>query len=162
MLFSDAHAYSKVGQPVGSSVGTYASPEPDKFLPKNAILDYIKSYFAEDSKSSCKPNPKLLDAISNILIDLQNKGWDPKVVELCRTEAQQREKVEKGYSQTMHSKHLRGRAVDIVDKRYWWEIPTSHQFWKDLGIACKKQELIWGGDWKGFLDVAHCEMTEDQ
>lgn len=166
MLFSEARAATTVGtyagEKIGQKVGVEATPVKDNFLPKDTLVNYIKSFWEKDTINSCKPHPKLLEDIAHIIIDLQNKGWDPKVVELCRTEAQQREKVEKGYSQTMHSKHLRGRAVDIVDRRYLWNIKPNHEFWKDLGRACKDRGLIWGGDWKGFLDVAHCEMPENQ
>jgi len=162
MFFSDpawSHDDSSIGEQVGVSVGAPANPDEDNYLPRESVIDTVKEYI--NHIKGCTPNPTLMKDISNIIIDLQNKGWHPKVVEICRTREQQAEKVRKGYSQTMHSKHLLGRAVDIVDSRYWWDIPDWHKFWKDYGDSCKKYGLIWGGDWKGFPDVAHCEMPED-
>jgi peptidoglycan LD-endopeptidase CwlK len=51
-----------------------------------------------------------------------------------------------------------GYAVDIVDRRYGWDIPHP-QFWKDLGYLAKKYGCAWGGDWKPpKTDRAHVEM----
>ena len=144
-------AHETVGTKVGVAVGQSITTEAD--------LIEIEDLSSHSSlTSSCIPNATLVEKTTHILIDLQNKGWQPKIIELCRTREQQREKINDGYSQTMRSLHLKGRAVDIADMRYLWTIPQSHKFWKDLGKACRKQGLIWGGDWKGFTDVAHCEM----
>ena len=99
--------------------------------------------------------------IEAILKELTLKGWKPRVAEGLRTVEQQREKVRKGYSKTMNSKHLTGRAADIIDRRYGWNGPASnlnYAFWNDLGKAAVKQGLVWGGNWKSFKDVAHVEM----
>lgn len=116
--------------------------------------------------------------VLEILTQLEAKGWQPIVAEGRRTLAQQREKVRLGYSTTMHSYHLTGMAADIVDKRYNWDIPLSHQYWRDQGtivdlIQKTNPGLHWGGDWgqgyqryinyllgrtKYFVDVAHVEL----
>lgn len=49
-----------------------------------------------------------------------------------------------------------GYAVDIVDRRYGWDI-AKPQFWKDLGFFAKRHGCAWGGDWKK-PDPAHVEM----
>jgi len=100
--------------------------------------------------------PKVID----VLTELTEQGWQPRVAEGRRTAEQQREKVRTGRSKTMNSAHLRGFGADIIDSRYGWGGQASDlnfQFWKDLGKAAKKQGLIWGGDWKSFPDVAHIE-----
>jgi len=51
---------------------------------------------------------------------------------------------------------VNGYAVDIVDRRYGWDIAAA-QFWKDLGHLAKKYGCGWGGDWKK-PDPAHIEM----
>jgi hypothetical protein len=116
--------------------------------------------------------------VLEIMTRLEAKGWQPMVAEGRRTIAQQREKVRKGYSKTMNSYHLTGMAADIVDKRYAWNIPLSHQYWKDQGAIVNElvktnKGLRWGGDWgqgyqrylnyllgrtKYFVDVAHVEL----
>jgi|SRR6185295_496138 len=53
---------------------------------------------------------------------------------------------------------VNGYAVDIVDRRFGWDIPDT-KFWKDLGEIAKSYGCGWGGDWKApNTDVAHVEM----
>ena len=107
-------------------------------------------------------NPRLQAALPYIMETLKSKGWQPTISSGLRTPAEQAEKVRQGYSQTMNSKHLIGKAVDITDKRYGWDgaaSDTNYQFWKDLGAAAKSQGLQWGGDWKNFKDVAHIQTS---
>lgn len=121
---------------------------------------------------------KFKPIVLEIMTRLEAKGWQPIVAEGRRTLAQQKEKVRLGYSKTLNSYHLTGMAADIVDKRYMWNIPLSHQYWKDQGaivneLAKSNPGLQWGGDWgkgyqrylnyllgktKYFVDVAHCEL----
>lgn len=99
--------------------------------------------------------------VVEILKELAGKGWKPFVAEGVRTKAQQRVKVQKGYSKTMNSRHITGHAVDIVDRRYGWGGKASKldfQFWTDLGAAANARGLEWGGDWKSFKDVAHVQV----
>ena len=49
-----------------------------------------------------------------------------------------------------------GYAVDIVDRRYGWDI-ADPQFWKDLGYLAMKYGCTWGGLWNK-PDPAHVEM----
>lgn len=110
-------------------------------------------------------NPRMQAAIPLIMQDLQAKGWQPSISSGLRTREEQAEKVRQGYSKTMNSKHLFGKAVDIIDRRYGWDGPasdTNYQFWRDLGEAAKRRGLQWGGDWKNFKDVAHVQMALNQ
>ncbi|MEP0879235.1 M15 family metallopeptidase [Funiculus sociatus GB2-M2] len=104
--------------------------------------------------------PAFQQKVGRVLVKVRAKGWQPKVAEGRRTIAEQREKVRRGVSKTMRSKHLCGIAADIIDKRYGWGGPaanTNFKFWKDLGAAAKSEGLVWGGDWRSFKDVAHLE-----
>lgn len=123
--------------------------------------------------------PKFKPIVLEILKRLEALGYKPIVAEGRRTLAQQREKVKLGYSQTMNSYHLTGMAADIVDKRYNWDIPLSHPYWKAQGeivldLAKTNKGLYWGGVWKVglmqrfvdylkgktkyFVDCAHVEL----
>lgn len=102
---------------------------------------------------------ELLEKILLVFEELEKKGHQPVVAEGMRTESEQRVKVANGWSKTMNSDHLRGTAIDCVDKRYGWAGPCSKQtapFWNDLGAACKIHGVKWGGNWRSFKDVAHC------
>lgn len=122
--------------------------------------------------------PRFKPIVLEIMKRLEAKGWQPQVFEGRRTVAQQREKVRRGVSKTMNSYHLTGMAADICDRRYAWNIPLSHQYWKDQGaivneLAKTNKGLVWGGDWgqgyqrylnyllgktKFFVDVAHIQL----
>lgn len=85
------------------------------------------------------------------------------VTEGLRTEARQKQLVASGASQTLNSKHLIGRAVDVapfIDGKVRWDWPPFYtiadafkQAAKELGV-----EIVWGGDWKRFKDGPHFEL----
>ena len=109
--------------------------------------------------------------VFKILSGLEKFGWQPIVGEGLRTEAEQKQKVAAGDSQTMNSYHLTGLAADIVDKRYMWDLPVVHKLWLDLanvalsltpisGLGFLRLGLVWGNG-GGLLDpVAKTRMTE--
>ena len=77
-----------------------------------------------------------------------------------RTLAQQKQFVEQGKSKTMHSRHLTGHAVDLVDEKFTWGETELRQISKtvkqaaaDLGVP-----IEWGGDWKHFQDTPHFQL----
>jgi len=80
-----------------------------------------------------------------------------------RTIEEQRAYVRKGVSKTLKSRHLTGHAVDFVafaDGKVSWDFKLM----KQIGAAFKQaaQELkipvVWGGDWKSFVDTPHVEL----
>lgn len=86
---------------------------------------------------------------------------DLLIYETIRTEAQQRENVAKGASQTMKSYHLVGQALDFVPvdgKKTLWNGYGSGGVKKAVAYA-KKLGFEWGGDWKGFVDKPHLQFN---
>lgn len=88
---------------------------------------------------------------------------DFKVLEGIRTLERQKEIVEAGFSQTMKSKHLIGRAVDLgalQDGKITWD----KQPYVDISKAVKQAanelniSIRWGGDFKSFFDGPHYEL----
>ena len=78
------------------------------------------------------------------------RGMQLKIADALRTPERQAEKVKKGFSKTMRSKHLAGsdglaRAADIVDARYGWDAPKD--VWVLIGRLALTQGLGWGGLW---------------
>jgi len=121
----------------------------------------LSPYKLNDSVRLKGIHPVLAQKVNAIIIELEQKGWNPVIGSGLRTLKEQKKLLKKGYTTTLRSKHLTGRAVDIVDKRYGWSGKASNlnfQFWKDLGEAAKRQGLIWGGNWKTFKDVAHVQL----
>jgi hypothetical protein len=89
------------------------------------------------------------------------------VHEGLRTLERQKEMVERGWSKTMNSKHLTGRAVDIradgdpavgdLDAKKYAKINDAiSRASKEAGVPVQ-----WGGDWKGFKDIPHFQLPDD-
>jgi hypothetical protein len=60
---------------------------------------------------------------------------------------------------TLDSKHLLGRAIDLVPLRHgsmWWGAPA--QVWSRMGEIGEAQGLAWGGRWKN-KDSPHFEAS---
>lgn len=118
-----------------------------------------------------------------------DKHWKLRVLEGLRTTSRQAELVAKGFSKTMNSKHLTGRAVDLAPEGYVWPRPpppepatreqldgwmvewgTWHAFGGFvMGTAAKLGiPLRWGLDWNGnwnfkeetFRDAPHFELID--
>lgn len=37
---------------------------------------------------------------------------------------------------------------------------SARPIWIALGVAAREQGLVWGGDWKGFVDKPHVELPD--
>jgi len=88
---------------------------------------------------------------------------DFAVIEGVRTQARQKELVAKGASQTMQSKHLDGRAVDLmayIGTRPSWEL----NLYDDIADAVKTAAIEvgvpirWGGAWS-VMDITKWSDT---
>ena len=99
----------------------------------------------------------LKDVVSLISYAMQ-KGFKLTFGEVYRTEYQQKWYVEKGYSSTMKSMHLKRLAVDInffLDDNICTLKPILEEvgmFWKSLSPLNR-----WGGDWTKPYDPFHFE-----
>jgi peptidoglycan L-alanyl-D-glutamate endopeptidase CwlK len=75
------------------------------------------------------------------------------VTEGLRTRERQAQLVKAGASQTMNSKHLIGRAVDlaaVVDGEVRWDWNLYLRLAETVGQAAKELDtkLVWGGTWQ--------------
>lgn len=87
------------------------------------------------------------------------------VTEGLRTVERQKELFATGKTQTMKSKHLVGRAVDLVampngrvswEWKYYIHIATAmKQAAKELSIG-----IEWGGDWTTIKDGVHFQLKD--
>lgn len=63
----------------------------------------------------------------------------------------------------LDSKHMHGLAMDVAffgdDKLPIWN--TSYEGWGIYGKACTAHNLVWGGIWKSFRDMPHCELKPE-
>lgn len=111
-------------------------------------------------------NPSLV-AVARRALELTKVDFT--VIEGLRTLDRQKELVRTGKSQTMKSKHLEGRAVDIFPVGGTWKIDefrpvleAFHKAGQELGIP-----LRFGINWKNdpslpietkFIDAPHIEL----
>ncbi|WP_420869169.1 DUF3597 family protein [Cytobacillus horneckiae] len=87
---------------------------------------------------------------------------DILIYETIRTEAKQRENVNKGASQTMKSYHLKGQALDFVPVNSKGETLWNGYEAADVKKAIKEAKRLgfeWGGDWKSFVDKPHLQYN---
>ena len=85
------------------------------------------------------------------------------VIEGLRTEEKQKQLVESGASQTMKSKHLEGRAVDLmayIGGRGSWELNVYDEIADAMKEAAVKVDLAvrWGAAWT-VTDIREWEGT---
>lgn len=88
---------------------------------------------------------------------------DFTVTEGLRSVTRQAELKRAGASQTMNSRHLSGKAVDVAamigrDVRWDWPLyPKIADAFKqaalELGVS-----IVWGGDWTSLKDGPHFEL----
>ena len=107
-------------------------------------------------------DPKLQNLIK---ASIANSPYDFKVIEGIRTLARQKELYAQGFTKTLKSYHLRGKAVDIaviIDGKVTWDF----KFYKPVADHIKQEArklgyiITWGGDWKTFKDGPHFQIED--
>lgn len=94
-----------------------------------------------------KLNPELARRLRRVFAAMEAKGYDPMLFEGLRTQERQRwlygigrthRKWQKPVTWTLKSKHLVGKAADIVSKKRLWNWP---EFYKELRQQAKEYGL---------------------
>ena len=106
-------------------------------------------------------NPLLVNVVKRAI---EISSVDFGVTEGLRSFERQREMVRTKKSQTMNSKHLTGRAVDLVawiNGTISWEWEYYVEIAKAMKQAAKELNvnIEWGGDWK-FRDGVHFQLKD--
>jgi len=88
---------------------------------------------------------------------------DFMVLEGLRSVTRQAELVKSGASTTMNSRHLSGKAVDLValvGGKVTWQPKIYDKIEKAMKQAAKELSvpIVWGGSWVSFKDLVHFEM----
>lgn len=97
------------------------------------------------------------------------------IIEGLRSLKRQKMLVNTGKSMTMHSKHLSGRAIDVMavgdldkdgdidaqDKSITWNRDLYKHIAEVMYRAAKELDIAvrWGGDFKSFFDGPHFELV---
>lgn len=113
--------------------------------------------------------PKMQEAVTAIIKDMADQGFNARVFETLRTDERQaflygfgrqyddgRGTVTK-VQDARKGWHRWGMAVDIVENDASpWDAPQA--FWQTLGKCAEANGLTWGGRWK-FLDLPHSQWA---
>jgi peptidoglycan L-alanyl-D-glutamate endopeptidase CwlK len=107
--------------------------------------------------------------VVKVIERLAESGFQPNIVFGWRSTAVQKRLHDEGKTKVLFSFHNaqtpqgvpNAWAVDIVDKRWAWNEPDCHKFFKALGAEGKKEGLVWGGDWASFRDWAHLQGRQN-
>lgn len=104
-------------------------------------------------------DPCLVAVILAAVREWQSKGGAVEVIEGLRSLQRQRQLYAVGKSQTLKSKHIEGRAVDVLVNRGW--VFADYRAFADV-VKRKAAEagvrVTWGGDWKTFKDGPHFQI----
>lgn len=103
------------------------------------------------------------DLVKVVTHALQLSPIDFMITEGLRTLARQKELVAKGASQTMHSRHITGHAVDLAalpNGKLSWVWADYETLNKAMQAAAKdlKVPIEWGGSWKTLKDGPHFQL----
>jgi peptidoglycan L-alanyl-D-glutamate endopeptidase CwlK len=103
---------------------------------------------------------------------LQESPVDFVITEGLRTLARQRQLLAKKATKTLNSRHLTGHAVDLyawvdldLDGTVEFVEMSNPRLMTRIADAIKaaavkeKVAIVWGGDWKKFVDMPHFELN---
>lgn len=112
---------------------------------------------------------KRLEGVNDALVSVVRRAAritrvDFIVTEGVRTRERQAQLLAKGATQTLNSKHITGRAVDlaaVVDGEVRWDWPLYYKLADAMKQAAKEcgVAITWGGDWRTFKDGPHFELS---
>ena len=112
----------------------------------------------------------------SLLFEEVVKHFDCSVTEGLRTLSRQQELLDKGASKTLKSKHIDGKAVDVIAYPIDYDDFKRNYYFGGFVMGMAKAMDIpirWGGDWNGdtilsgkdpnqtFDDLVHFEIKEN-
>jgi hypothetical protein len=136
----------------------------------------ISGYWSGDSSQWSQQKkleslePGFRAKVQIVLHILTTKRFQPKIFFGWRSVQVQEQLYKQGKTKVHFSFHNAQRpdgtpnayAADVVDSRWGWEDgAAANGYWDALGKAAKAVGLVWGGDWKGFPDVAHVQGRQN-
>lgn len=103
------------------------------------------------------------DLVKVIEEAIKESPLDFSITEGVRSRERQKELFDAGKSQTMNSRHLSGKAVDIAvikDGTVTWDMKYYQLVADHIKNTAKemKIDIVWGGDWNSFKDGPHFEL----
>ena len=114
------------------------------------VLDTTANLFRPGSESRALDDlaPSFAPRASALVAELRGEGWPVWVRATRRDRVRQEYFVQRGASQTLRSRHLRGTAMDLQLALPWVLLPLHIAFYHRLRVAAHSHGLCSGGDWR--------------
>lgn len=98
---------------------------------------------------------------------ITNSPFDFGITQGIRTKEEQQKLFNEGKSQTLNSRHLTGKAVDIavfIDGKITWDFEKYKIVADHIKSVAKELDIpiVWGGDWVSFKDGPHFELNKSK
>lgn len=111
--------------------------------------------------------PGLHPDLVRFITTLHDESYiDFEIIHGLRTQEEENEYVAEGKSQTAHSRHIHGFAVDIAVLTLG-EIDWGTPHYEIIGDVAKRVAaelnipIVWGGSWKTLKDYGHYELDRN-
>lgn len=120
-------------------------------------------HFSERSNSKLEGVDERLIRVATLALQLSPVDFG--ITEGVRTLERQKELVKAGASRTLRSKHLEGKAIDVVayvGGKVAWDWPLYEKIAKAFRQAADELgvKITWGGSWATFKDGPHFQLEE--
>ena len=119
--------------------------------------------FSEKSNTKLEGVDERLIRVATLALQLSPVDFG--ITEGVRTLERQKQLVKAGASRTLRSKHLEGKAIDVVaylDGEVRWDWPLYEKIAKAFKQAADEPgyKLTWGGSWATFKDGPHFQIED--
>ena len=119
--------------------------------------------FSEKSNTKLEGVDERLIRVATLALQLSPVDFG--ITEGVRTLERQKELVKAGASRTLKSKHLEGKAIDVVayvGGKVAWDWPLYEKIAKAFKQAAAELDvnIKWGGDWATFRDGPHFQLED--
>lgn len=123
----------------------------------------MEHIFSEKSNSKLEGVDERLIRVATLALQLSPVDFG--ITEGVRTLERQKELVKAGASRTLKSKHLEGKAIDVVayvGGKVAWDWPLYEKIAKAFKQAADELDvkITWGGNWATFKDGPHFQLEE--
>lgn len=123
----------------------------------------MTNYFSERSNSKLEGVDERLIRVATLALQLSPVDFG--ITEGVRTLERQKELVKAGASRTLKSKHLEGKAIDVVayvGSKVAWDWPLYEKIAKAFRQAAEELDIkiVWGGSWTTFKDGPHFQLED--
>ena len=120
------------------------------------------------SRDRSQLHPEMQAALLKLEAECKRQGLKLLITDCVRTQAEQQSLYDQGRTKPgsvvtnvrfPDSAHNWGVAADFCQNIRGHEYDDT-SFFKAVGTIAKKFGLTWGGDWTGFKDMPHLELTK--